>query len=295
MAERKLGRGLDGLLESLDAAEAAGPGPEAGSAPPAAAAAALAIELIDPNPHQPRQGFDADELAHLTESVRSHGILQPLVVRTHGDRYQVVAGERRLRAAQAAGMAEVPVVVRDVPDAKMLEIALVENLQRQDLDPIEKARSFQAYLSSTSQTQEQASERLGLDRSTIANMVRLLDLPDEVKSLVRRGRVAMGHARALLAIQDSARQVSLAQRVAREGLSVRQVERLASGGVSGRRRARRAGPEQKSPHVRDVERRLREALGTKVEVQEGKKAGSGRITIEFYSAEDLDRILRAVG
>jgi ParB family chromosome partitioning protein len=170
----------------------------------------------------------------------------------------------------------------------MLEFALIENLQREDLDPIEKAESFRTYLASTHQTQEHAASRLGLDRSTISNMIRLLELPDEVQALVRGGMVAMGHARALLAIEDRKRQVAVAERVVREGLSVRQVERLVSAVETSYRGKKR---KEKSAGVRDVEARLREALGTKVSVEEGPKPGSGRIVIEFYNHADLDRIL----
>jgi ParB family chromosome partitioning protein len=281
MADRKLGRGLDGLLHAVGAE------PEPAAAPVGAAVTSLPVSMIDPNPFQPRQGLDAAELEHLKESVRQHGVLQPILVRPHAGRYQVVAGERRLRAAQGIGLDEVPVVVHQVADTRMLEVALIENLQRQDLDPIEKAHSFRDYLASTGQTQEQASKRLSLDRSTIANMIRLLDLPDEVKGLVRAGKVGMGHARAILALNEPRRQVAVAERVAMEGLSVRQVERLVAG-RDGRVRRPAAG---KSPHVRALENRLREALGTKVSVEEGVKPGTGRIVIEFYSQDDVDRIL----
>jgi ParB family chromosome partitioning protein len=232
--------------------------------------------------------MDAEELSRLAESIAAHGVLQPLLVRRRGDRYELVAGERRLRAAASLEMEDVPVIVRDVSDEGMMELALVENLQREDLDPIEKAESFRAYLERSGRTQAEAAQRLGLDRSTIANMIRLLDLPDDVRRLVRGGRVAMGHARAILAIGDPARQIAVAQRVAREGLSVRQVERIASGGRPSRRRS---APKPKPPYVRDVEARLREGLGTKVSVEEGRKAGTGRIVIDFYTPDDLDRIL----
>ena len=282
MADRKLGRGLDGLLRGLTGQE---PPDET---VPAMPVSSLALTLLDPNPYQPRQVMDSGELEHLKESIREHGILQPIMVRPQGTRYQIVAGERRFRAAQGVGLTEVPVVVREVPDERMLEVALIENLQRQDLDPIEKAQSFHSYLETTSQTQEQAARRLGLDRSTIANMVRLLDLPDEIQILVRTGGVAMGHARAILAVEDRRRQVELAERVAREGLSVRQIERMVSGATSKPKRRKKI---EKGPHVREVEGRLRESLGTKVTVEEGVKAGSGRIIIEFYTLDDVDRIL----
>jgi len=283
MPNRRLGRGLDGLLKAKV------PGPAADLAEPVGPTATVAVSLVDPNPHQPRQDVDEAELEHLAASIREHGILQPLVVRPRGDRYEVVAGERRLRAARAAGLQEVPAVVRDVPDEQMLELALVENLQRLDLDPIEKARSFKAYLSSTGRTQSEAAGRLGLDRSTVANMIRLLDLPEPVQMMVRERLLAMGHARAILAVQDPKQQVRLAERAAREGLSVRQVEALASAGGPKPWHRRRAPA--KSPEVRDLEARLREALGTKVTVEPGRKPHTGRIVIAFYNQDDLDRIL----
>jgi len=287
MADRRLGRGLDGLLKA--------------KVPPAAAevtepvgpTTTVALARLDPNPHQPRQEVDEAELEHLAASIREHGILQPLVVRPRGGRYEVVAGERRLRAARAAGLQEVPAVVRDVPDEQMLELALVENLQRLDLDPIEKARSFRAYLSSTGRTQSEAAERLGLDRSTVANMIRLLDLPDPVQRMVRQRLLAMGHARAILAADGAKRQVRLAERAVREGLSVRQVEMLASAG--GTKPATRRRRPAKRPEVRDLEARLRQTLGTKVTVEPGRKAHTGRIVIAYYCQDDLDRILDRLG
>ena len=282
MAERKLGRGLDGLMQ----AASRDPIPEI--APAQAGATTVATSLLDPNPQQPRQGIKPEELEHLKASIQEHGVLQPIVVRRNGERYQVIAGERRFRAAQGIGLAEVPVIVRDATDEEMIELALVENLQREDLDPIEKATSFKAYLDRSGKTQEVAATRLGLDRSTISNMIRLLELPNEVQGMVRSGLVAMGHARAILSIPDRKRQVEVAERVAREGLSVRQVERLTAAVGHPRRKAKAAA---KGVHARDLEAKLRESLGTKVTVEEGTKAGTGRIVIEFYSNEDLDRIL----
>ncbi len=282
MTNRRLGRGLDGLLKGQpaqpipDLAAAKGP------------SASVPTALLDPNPHQPRRAVETADLEQLAASIREHGLLQPIVVRKHGERYQIVVGERRFRAAQTLGLAEVPVVVRDVPDDQLLELALVENLQREDLDAIEKAESFKAYLDSTGRTQAAAAARLGLDRSTIANMIRLLDLPEQVQVMVRSGFIAMGHARAILGIDNANRQVHVAERVAREGLSVRQVERLAAPVTGRKRKARQIS---KSPEVRDLETRLREALGTKVSVEVGEKPDRGRIVIEFYNQDDLDRIL----
>jgi len=282
MANRSLGRGLDGLLK----AQAAEPIPDL--TVPKRPTSAVPTHLLDPNPHQPRRAIETADLQQLTTSIREHGVLQPILVRKRGERYQIVAGERRFRAAQALGLAEVPVVVRDVPDDQLLEIALVENLQREDLDPIEKAESFKAYLDSTGRTQAAAAVRLGLDRSTIANMIRLLDLPVPVQVMVRSGFLAMGHARAILSIDDPRKQVQVAERVAREGLSVRQVERLAAPAVPRKRKPRQSS---KTPEVRDLEMRLREVLGTKVSIELGAKPDSGRIVVEFYSQDDLDRIL----
>jgi len=282
MTNRRLGRGLDGLLKG----QSAQPIPDL--APPTAPATSVPTAFLDPNPHQPRRPIEAPDVEQLAASIREHGVLQPIIVRSHGDRYQIIAGERRFRAAQALGLADVPVVIRDVADDQLLELALVENLQREDLDPIEKAESFKAYLDSTGRTQAAAAARLGLDRSTISNMIRLLDLPGRVQAMVRSGFLAMGHARAILSVDDPKKQVRLAERVAREGLSVRQVERLAAPSAPRRQTPRQSS---KSPEVRDLERRLREALGTKVSVQMGIRPDTGRIVIDFYSQDGLDRIL----
>jgi ParB family transcriptional regulator, chromosome partitioning protein len=286
MADRKLGRGLEGLMQAVTHRGF----PDA--APPASPVTALPVALLDPNPFQPRQGIEAEELEQLKTSIMEHGVLQPIVVRANGDRYQVIAGERRFRAAQAAGLLEVPVVTRVATDEEMLELALVENLQRSDLDPIEKAASFKSYLDRSGKTQEAASVRLGVDRSTIANMIRLLELPAEVQGMVRAGLVAMGHARAILAITDPKRQLIIAERVAREGLSVRQVEKITGAVGVTKRRGKAAA---KNVHARDLEAKLREALGTKVSVEEGPKPGSGKIVIEFYNLDDLDRIIARLG
>jgi ParB family chromosome partitioning protein len=250
------------------------------------------MALLDPNPHQPRQGMKAEDLEHLKSSILEQGVLQPILVRPNGGRYQIIAGERRFRAAQGAGLAEVPVIVRQATDEEMLELALIENLQRSDLDPIEKATSFRSYLERSGKTQEVAAARLGLDRSTIANMIRLLELPDLVQGMVREGLVAMGHARAILALGDHKRQIAIAERVAREGLSVRQVERLVGAGEGSKRRGK---AQPKGVHAKALEARLRESLGTKVSVEEGTKPGTGKIVIEYYSNDDVERILSRLG
>jgi ParB family chromosome partitioning protein len=286
MADRKLGRGLEGLINSA----ANQPMQELPPELPATAAAptTLSVSLLDPNPYQPRQGMEPADLESLKTSILEHGVLQPIIVRRKDDRFQVIAGERRFRAAQGAGLAEIPVVVREATDDEMLELALVENLQREDLDPIEKALSFKAYLEKSHRTQEAAAVRLGLDRSSMANMIRLLELPQEIQAMLRTGLLAMGHARAILSLEDPKRQIAIAERVVREGLSVRQVERLAGPATSAKRKVKHPA---KGADVRDLEAKLREALGTKVLVEEGPKQGAGRIVIEFYSHEDLERIM----
>ena len=286
MAERKLGRGLEGLINT--ASQQPIPELTADAAMPTAPASTLPVSALDPNPYQPRQGMEPADLESLKASILEHGVLQPIVVRRKDDRFQVIAGERRFRAAQGAGLTDVPVVIREATDEEMLELALVENLQREDLDPIEKATSFKAYLERTHRTQETASARLGIDRSTLANIIRLLELPAEIQAMLRTGLLAMGHARAILSVESPKRQIEIAERVAREGLSVRQVERLAGPLPSPKRKAKRTA---KGANVRDLEAKLRDALGTKVLVEEGPKQGTGKIVIEFYSHEDLERIM----
>lgn len=290
MADRKLGRGLEGLINTASQQ----PLPEIEAEPVSTAAAStvapttLPVSALDPNPYQPRQGMDPADLESLKASILEHGVLQPIVVRRKEDRFQIIAGERRFRAAQGVGLAEVPVVIRDATDDEMLELALVENLQREDLDPIEKATSFKAYLDKTHRTQETASVRLGIDRSTLANVIRLLELPQEIQTMLRTGLLAMGHARAILSVSTPKRQIEIAERVAREGLSVRQVERLAGPSPAAKRKTKRG---VKGANVRDLEAKLRDALGTKVLVEEGPKQGTGKIIIEFYSHDDLERIM----
>src|SRR5437879_7685074 len=220
MEKRRLGRGLDALLA------ATGKGSNGADSAGTNGQTRVAVDRIEHNPYQPRKVFDDDELAALSESIRTHGILQPLVVRPLGDRYQLIAGERRLRAAQAAGFDEVPVHVVDFNDQQVLEAALVENIQRSDLNSIEKAQGFQDYLQRFDMTHEQLAARLGMDRSTVTNLVRLLELPPEVQSAVRVGQITAGHARALLAVANRDRQVSLCKEIVARGHSVRATESL---------------------------------------------------------------------
>jgi ParB family chromosome partitioning protein len=299
--ERRLGRGLEALLGT----PIAGPQPMDVAPPPAAAAALAAatprisVYDIEANPYQPRREFDEAEIDQLSDSLQQHGLLQPILVRRVAERYQLVAGERRLRAAIKAGWPDVPVQVIEADDRKTAEIAIVENLQRKDLNALEKAASFQRYLEQYGCTQDELAGRLKLDRSTIANLIRLLELPEVVQQSLRSGEITPGHARALLPLGDEQEQTVFCGRIVSEGLSVRAVEGLVQETI----RAADAGPldvvsadgkttKSKRPrasNLASLEREFRTALGTKVDVRQGAK-GRGRIIIHFTSAEEFERL-----
>lgn len=283
--ERRLGRGLGSLLGNSEPLEAQEKVQE------------LPLEAIRPNPHQPRRTFDPVALEELTESIRSHGILQPIVVRpadrdAEGRSYEIVSGERRWRASRAAGRTTIPVSVRPVDNDQMLELALVENLQRQDLDAMERANGYQQMMKALRVTQDQVADKVGLKRSTVANHLRLLELPPAAQEAVRRNLISMGHARALLGLKEPSQVLALVERIARQDLSVRDVERLV-------REASRSGKSDKavlqpaaapSPWVRDLEAKLREQLGTAVQVRNAT-GYRGQIVIEYYDRGDLDRLV----
>jgi ParB family chromosome partitioning protein len=249
---------------------------------------AIPIDSIDPNPEQPRRAFDPDELRSLADSIRQHGLLQPIVVRRAGDRYELVVGERRWRASREAGLATIPAVVADLADRSGLELALVENVQRSDLNPIELAHAFRT-LAEAGATQEEIGRRVGLDRSTVANHLRLLELPTEVQADVEAGRLAVGHAKALLQVASPERRRLVRERILRDGLSVRAAEELAqaSGPAPSRRNARaRAAAD---PNLQRLLDGLRQRLQTRVRIQ--GHASRGRIEIEYFGADDLGRIV----
>jgi ParB family chromosome partitioning protein len=247
------------------------------------------VGAVAPNPRQPREGFEDDALDALARSIGEVGVLQPIVVRQRDDGYELVAGERRLRAAKIAGLATVPAIVRESDDTESLREALIENIHRQDLSPLEQAAAFQELLDDLGVSQEALAERLGHSRPHIANTIRLLQLPGEVQRLVAERSLSAGHARALLALPDQEGQVALAQRAAAEGLSVRQVEDLVARYERG---PAKRGPREaaaRDPRLVQAEEVLADELGTRVRVQAGKR--KGKIVIEFGSSEDLDRIL----
>lgn len=250
------------------------------------------VESISPNPHQPRQRFSSPELDEMAASVREKGILTPLLVSPTRDGYQLIAGERRWRAAQKAGLDRVPVVVRDATPVEALEIALIENIHRTDLNPIEEAAAYQNLLEQTQMTQDELAKRLGKDRSSVTNLLRLLRLPKDIQQDVIDGRLTMGHARILAGLKEPAAQKGLRHVIVTKGLSVRQAEALA-------KRAKSAPPGYRGktsspdPYVQSLENRLKQSLGTKVEIK--RTAGRGAIVVHFYSDEELDRLLDRLG
>lgn len=321
--ERRLGRGLEALLGRSYGAVEANDGDAEAPAPvdfnasqattgeefsPAGSAEVtrsadgqqwMSLATIDRNPYQPRQAFDEAEIADLCDSIRTHGFLQPIVVRPYDGRYQLIAGERRLRAAQMAGWERVPVQVREVPDQQMAELAIVENVQRKDLNAIEKATSFKRYLDQYGCTQEELASRVNIDRSTVANLVRLLDLPEQVKQAIVQGDLTAGHARALLPLGDEHEQIEFAKRIQKEGISVRGTEQAVSEhirraddeplSIVDREGNSRPSPMQPGQHLRDLQSQLGLALGTRVDVKQSAK-GRGRITIHFASHDEFDRL-----
>lgn len=272
-----LGKGL-GLLVGEADAETAGMRPDS----------VLPIKDIRPNSGQPRKTFREDELAELTDSISQHGVLQPILVRKQGDGYEIVAGERRYQAAKAAGLTEVPVVIREISDDDVLKLALIENLQRSDLTPLEEARGYRQLIDEKDLTQEELARILSKSRSTITNTLRLLDLPGEVQGLVEDGRITAGHARAILAVPSEDGRVALARKVVEEQLSVRQTERLAPlFSVSQDADSRTRAPQPQS--FKRAARQMRLALDTNVRVKNVR--GKNKIEIEFSSEEELGHIV----
>ncbi|MGC8642318.1 MAG: ParB/RepB/Spo0J family partition protein [Isosphaeraceae bacterium] len=287
MNKRRLGRGLEALL-----------GREEGGYEPDSLEASelihVAVDQIDPNPFQPRRHFPAAEIASLADSLRQHGMLQPILVRSIGLRYQLIAGERRLRASIEAQLHEIPARVLDLDDQRVFELAMVENLQREDLNAVDKATAFRDYLGRYGGTQEELASRLGLDRSTISNLIRLLELPEEVLASVRDGEISQGHARALLGLPDADSQRAACRRIISEHLNVRQTEALVATGIPtpARTRVRRDpahSPEPKAPHLVELEQHLHQRFGTAVLIR-SKTPERGQIIIDYNSQEEFDRV-----
>ena len=279
MTRRVLGRGLSALLSD--------------TAPTTSEELLeIDIDLIEPSPAQPRTHFDEERLEELAQSIRSNGIVQPLLVRRRGARYQLVAGERRWRAAQRAGLQRVPAVVRAIPDDKLLELALIENIQRQELNAIEEAHAYKRLIETLGLTQETVAQRVGRDRSFVTNYLRLLRLPEDIQRLVEEEKLSMGHARALLGVDDADIQRRVARNVIDQSLSVRETERAIKRIIAGASPATATLPPPKrdDANIRAAENKLRRRLGTQVRVLPSQTGAGGKIEIEYYNDNDLDRL-----
>ncbi len=285
--KQRLGRGLDSLIPEMPELDLQSP--QAQEERTAAGVQAVPLRRIELNPKQPRLEMDPQELERLSASIRESGVIQPVVVRPRGDVYELVVGERRLRATLMAGLDSIPAIIRDVPDDKLLELALVENIQRADLNAIEKAKAISRMIEELDLTQEEAGRRLGLERSTVTNLLRLLELGEELQQMVSRGTLSAGHARALLGVEDFAARMRLARMIVEKGLSVREAEQLAARQGTGRRVARIHEP---SPDVAALEESLSEAFGTRVEIKQRRRGG--RIVIHFRNNGDFERLYESL-
>ncbi|UCH83890.1 MAG: ParB/RepB/Spo0J family partition protein [Candidatus Latescibacterota bacterium] len=280
MSKRALGKGLEalipqGVIDTLDAEKVSH----------------ISVEHIVANPHQPRKRFEEDKIQSLADSIRNDGVLQPVVVRRRGDRYELVMGERRLQAARLAGVPSIPAVVRAVADADSLRLALVENLQREDLNAIEIAQGYRMLVDKFGLSQQELADMAGKDRSSVSNTLRLLGLPEEIRAFVTEGRLSEGHARALLALPTRAEQLAWADRIIKKQLSVRQVEKE----LSGPGKQKRGRPKkEKPPQIALLEKGFSQHLATRVAIEE-RRGGKGKIVIDFFSHDDFERLADLLG
>jgi len=273
MTRQALGKGLSALLKDREATAES-------------ELREIDIDLLEPNPFQPRQVFADSKLEELSQSIRTHGFVQPLIVRRQGSRYQIVAGERRWRAAQRLGLLRVPALVREVSNEKLLEVSLIENIQRENLNPIEEARAYHRLASEFGLTQEEIAQRTGKDRSSVANFLRLLKLPNEIQQMLQEDVLSMGHARALLALESVSEQREIAKKVEALGWSVRQLEKTIA--ASKQTKIKTDAQKPLDPNVRAAIENLERVLGTRVRIVE--YGTRGKIEIEYYSPEDLHRL-----
>lgn len=283
MAKTKtgLGRGLDLLIPDDSYSDEENKEP-----------VSLKITQLEPNRDQPRKTFDEEALKELAESIKSHGVIQPVVVRKKDDYYEIIAGERRWRAARMAGLKEIPVVIGQYSDSEISEIALIENIQREDLTPIEEAKAYKALIDEYGITQEELSSRLSKSRPKIANTIRLLKLEQEVQDMVETGALSAGHARALLSLEDAKKQTAAANEIVKNSLSVREAENLVKKWNKGEKKKEKALPENDFIY-RDIERKMTEKLGTKVKIS-NKNNGTGRIEIDYFSDRELEKIYEII-
>lgn len=279
-----LGQGLDALIPLYEPAE---------SVDPEQRVLYISADLLLPNPYQPRRSFSEDSLIELSESIRERGVIQPLIVRSvDEDRYEIVAGERRWRAAKIAGFTVIPVIVRQVSDSESLEIALIENLQREDLNPLDTAEAYDTLIKKFSYTHEDLAKRIGTDRSNVTNYLRLLKLPDPIKDQLRQDLITMGHARTLLAVDHLPTQLQLSGKVVKRKLSVRELERIVQNYKNKKENV--DDPPRKAPHLVDLENALSRLLATRVVVKT-RNDESGKLEVHFHSKEELERLLEMLG
>ena len=276
-----LGRGLSALI------------PEKEKSRPSSSKEILELDIkkISPNEYQPRRVFEDNALKDLVSSIKEKGVIQPIIVRKTSDKtYELIAGERRWRASQMAGLKSIPVIIKDVAPVESLEIALIENIQREDLNPLETAEAFQRLINDFNLTHDEMSKKVGKDRATVSNYLRILKLPGEIKKWIAEGSLTIGHAKALLQIENQRQQIQIATKVINNGLSVRETEALSKkGAVSGGSQQKAKTP--KDPQIASLEEKLMHSLGTKVHLKHKSNKKGGRIEIEYYSLEELDRLL----
>ncbi len=291
MAKKALGRGIDSLIPSVvkETEEKKGSEKEtkADESP-----SMVRITKVEPNREQPRKKFDEDALMELADSIKQFGLLQPILVQDRKTHYEIIAGERRWRAAKIAGLKEVPVIIRNLTDREIVEISLIENIQREDLNPIEEAQAYKRLLTEFNLKQDEVAERVSKSRTAVTNSMRLLKLCDEVQKMVIEGMISTGHARALIMIEDPEEQFTVAQKVFDEKLSVREVEKLVKN-LHKPQRPQKAGNKSLETIYQDLSEQLKASLSTKVSIS-AKENGSGKIEIEFYSHEDLDRLIEQI-
>jgi ParB family chromosome partitioning protein len=280
MARQSLGRGLSALLGDDRAGEPVG--------------TEIDIDLIRPNPQQPRTRFTESALDELAQSIAANGVVQPIVLRKSGTGYEIVAGERRWRAAQRAGLRKIPAAIKEVSDDKLLELALIENIQREELNPIEEANAYRKLIDTVGLTQEAVAIQVGKERTLIATSLRLLKLPDDIKKLIEEGKLSAGHGRALLLTDDVTVQRRIARTVIEKSLSVRETERSVRNSGPRRRSILKADVSKKDPNFAAAETKLRRRLGTAVKIVPNAKGTGGRIEIEYYNQDDLDRIYQTI-
>lgn len=295
--KRGLGKGLDMLIPNkADTQKVRQMSTEAAASrqPEGERIATLPLQKVEPNRSQPRKKFDSKGLNELADSIREHGVITPILVQKEDDYYQIIAGERRWRAAKIAGLKEIPAIIKNYEGAEKLAVSLIENIQREDLDVIEEAQAYRQLIDDYALTQEQVAKRVSKSRTAITNAMRLLNLDERVQTMLAEGAIAMGHARALLAIKSKTAQYALAQKVAAQQMSVREVERAVKqlSGTQGKASKTRKKKES-DPYLRDMEEKMAQAVGTKVIISE-KTRGKGKIEIEYYSMAELDRLFEII-